>query len=497
MPESANTRIITEANLVTELTDWFGAQFIDVTKAPYNAKFDGVTNDTAAIQAALNVGGFVKLPAGTAIIDGDLIIGSYTHVTGVGEGLTKVKIKNGAGWDPRGFVFKAGSTRSSLRHLTVDGNQPNRVMTGGSGGIYGTNISVVNSTYIYIEHVASIKAAQHCFDVTTPYYGGAGDGAIIPDPSEYVWITDCFADQHGDDGFSTHGSGKIWFTRCTSLGTWKKDLVSYNNANGFEIDDYSYDVTLTDCHAEENAHGFEVKAHGNMSAATNVRLIGCTAYRNEINYSLRHIGHHVTWTGAPLSKTAKDVQLIGCSSKHPRRVFTGGAIADDGDVPDDQTPPGDQYAGLVIGAYRGVTITNFHHISDPTYNYSGSAAILFHYLAEDIVLDGYHIEGHTTGNWDIQSTGGDQPAKNITITNGTHRDSAIGGISCGSAANARITNCSFSRTVEGSPNGPGIRVYGSRIVRSNRFNTPYTPNYSVSDTGYTVYETPVSTNVLA
>jgi hypothetical protein len=487
MPESANTRLITEANLVEELNDWFSKTDIDVTRGPYFAKFDGATNDTAAIQDALNAASAakvrVKFPAGTTIVDGELAIGSYTHVVGAGEGVTIIKIKNGAGWDPRGFYFKAGTTRSSLRHLTVDGNQPNRVLTGGSGGIYGTNVSVVNSTYIHIEHVASINAVQHCFDVTTPAYGDAGDGAIIPDPSEYVWITDCFADQHGDDGFTTHGSGKIWFTRCVAKGTWWKTLTDYTNSNGFEIDDYSYDVTITDCHAEDNAHGFEVKAHGNMSAARNVRLIGCTAEGNQVNFSLRHIGH--TWAEDPLSLTAKNVQLIGCTSKNPRRVFFYGAEGFN------------QYSALTITSYRGVTISNFHAIGDPNYNYNGAAAIIFESRCEDIILDGYHIEGHTTAEWDVYSLGGAQPAKNVTIVNGTHRDSAPNGISTGSLSDGLISNITFNRDIPGSANGYGIRAYGNKVVRSNRFVTPYGPNFSISDTAYSVYETPMATNVLA
>jgi hypothetical protein len=491
---------MTEANA----RELFDSIFLDITAAPFNVVFDPVYlteeiigQNTAGLRAAFQTPGLVPLPAGYCTYDGDVEVGPRTYAAGRGGAATVLQIRAGASWDTRGIIFPAGTSEAGLKDLTVDGNQPNRILTGGSGGIYGTNISVVNSTQIRISGVRSVNAVQHCFDITTPYYGNAGDGAIIPNPSEYVWLENCFADRHGDDGFTTHGSGKIWFTNCHAKGSWKNDLADYFNCNGFEIDDYSYDVTITNCHAEGNAHGFEVKAHGNMSAATNVRLIGCTAERNEINFSLRHIGHHSHLSPAP-SKTAKNVQLIGCTSKHPRRVFFGpGASGDVEDIPDDQTPAGDQYSGLVIGAFRGVTVTNFHHIGDPTYDYAGSAAILVHFLAEDVIIDGYHIEGHTTGNWDIYATGGEQPAKNVRISNGIHKDSAIGGISTGGASNASIRNVFMSRNVAGSPNGVAVRAYGAKTVVDVDIDpaTPYATNFLISDVRYKQYETPALPNL--
>lgn len=489
MPETSDTRLITESKGDARYAPKKNRLFVDVTAPPYNAKFDGKTNDTLALQAAFDAGGFIKLPPGPCLFDGDLSYGSYTVIDAAGPGITTMKIKDGQPWNTRGIYSRPGSHHSSIGNFTMDGNQPKRILTGGSGGIYGTNISIINSTYMCVEKVHSIRAVQHCFDITTPSYGNAGDGAAILYPSEYVWVTDCFADDHGDDGFTTHGSGKIWFTRCTAMGTWWKTLTKYTNANGFEIDDYSYDVTLTDCHAEDNAHGFEIKAHGNMSAATNVRLIGCTAVANQVNFSLRHIGHHLATD--PLSKTAKNVQLVGCTSKFPKKVFTGGTAGTGVDDSDDGT----YYCSLAIGAYRGVTITNFHAIGDPTYNYGGTSQIIFQYRCEDIVLDGFHVEGFTTGGADIYSKGGDQPAKNITVVNGMLKDSGVMGIAMGSAAGATVQNITLSRTVAGSPNGIGIQVFGNNIVRGNKFLTPYNKNYNISNTYYDAYETPIAANI--
>jgi hypothetical protein len=502
MPESAYTRLVTEHNLHEALSDWSGSLFIDITKAPFNVVFDApiwtpeiIAQNTIGLRAAVKVPGFSNAPAGFCKFNGDVEVEALHFLNGRGRAATVFQLADGLPWDTRGFIIPVRTHDAGLRHLTVDGSQPTRVMTGGSGGVYGSNISVMNSDHIYLEHVRSVRAVQHCFDITTPIYGNAGDGAIIPDPSEFVYLDHCYGELSGDDAFSTHGSGKVRFNNCHAKDTWKKNLYSYTNSNGFEIDDYSYDVTLTNCHAEGFAHGFEIKAHATMSAGRNVRLIGCTAERNEVNLSARHIGKHIN--GQPFSLTADNLQIIGFTSRHPRQVFFGGVNTPDGDEWDDQTPPGDQYHHVVIGAYDGVTITSLHCISDPNYNYAGSSAILIHFRAKNVRIDGYRIEGHTTGTWDIHCTGGDQPAENVTILNGTHKDSAPGGISCGSYSNATLQHIRNSRNVAGSPNKTAFRAYGNKTIRDCKVDPsyPFQTNFNISDNYYSNYETPMATNV--
>lgn len=60
---------------------------INVQCPPYNAVGDGTTNDTAAIQRALNVGTEVWFPPGTYLTD-TLTVGSNTMLSGAGKGAT-------------------------------------------------------------------------------------------------------------------------------------------------------------------------------------------------------------------------------------------------------------------------------------------------------------------------------------------------------------------------------------------------------------------------
>ncbi|MBA4496377.1 glycosyl hydrolase family 28-related protein [Paenactinomyces guangxiensis] len=71
---------------------------IDVTQSPYDAKGDGVTDDTAAIQQALNDaaafgGGVVYVPNGTYNISASLVVQDYITLRGDGMDLTVLNLK--------------------------------------------------------------------------------------------------------------------------------------------------------------------------------------------------------------------------------------------------------------------------------------------------------------------------------------------------------------------------------------------------------------------
>ena len=104
----------------------------------YGAAGDGKTDDTAALQAAIDAaraagGGTVVIPPGT-YRTGTLAIDSRVHLEGSGIEATVLKLRDGANDDllrTHNYAALAGSNRPtgpfnfSVRDLTLDGNRAN------------------------------------------------------------------------------------------------------------------------------------------------------------------------------------------------------------------------------------------------------------------------------------------------------------------------------------------------------------------------------------
>lgn len=113
----------------------------------YGVVGDGVTDDTAAIQAAIDAigvtGGIVQLPAGTLRISSSLIINKDSvHVVGVGFA-TRIYNVNAAG----GHAFSIGSKPGSA--LTLYGSIENLYIEGVAGGGEGIHIDSVGVYNFY------------------------------------------------------------------------------------------------------------------------------------------------------------------------------------------------------------------------------------------------------------------------------------------------------------------------------------------------------------
>ena len=106
-PMSAATGIVASGTQPTDLPTGtkaggtVGTAVLNVKTAPYNGKGDGVTNDTNAIQAAINdaegLGGAVYLPAGTWMFSALRVQGANCIIQGAGKDVTILKAITGTG----------------------------------------------------------------------------------------------------------------------------------------------------------------------------------------------------------------------------------------------------------------------------------------------------------------------------------------------------------------------------------------------------------------
>lgn len=128
----------------------------------FGAKGNGIVDDTAAIQRALNVGGEVYLPSGTYLLSKTLMIPSSVTLTGDGEHTV--------------LKWRATSAGISINHakaVTIE----ELTLTGKSSIL----VDIVNSADVHVEHVWFRSTEHH---TPRPY-----TAALSLSGSSDVWVT--------------------------------------------------------------------------------------------------------------------------------------------------------------------------------------------------------------------------------------------------------------------------------------------------------------------
>lgn len=142
--------------------------WVDV-KGDFGAKGDGVTDDSTAIQNALNSissGGVLFFPKGT-YLSGSFTIPRQVRVVGAGQYQTILKLKNGVNTD---FVVFNGARGSGLENVSIDGNRQNN--TAGSGILIKNDrldidwADAVNALQIQSVHITNCK--EHGIKAISP-----------------------------------------------------------------------------------------------------------------------------------------------------------------------------------------------------------------------------------------------------------------------------------------------------------------------------------------
>jgi parallel beta-helix repeat protein len=133
---------------------------------------DGVTDDTAAIQSALDTidaagGGVLFIPRGTYRITNSVHIGSNTTVRGAGIGATVLRGAAGsyAGQTVNGTTLAAtlgavAESRITVEHLTID-HQTNDTIANGVAFIAGTSFTGTVCTDCTVRHCEILSHPDH------------------------------------------------------------------------------------------------------------------------------------------------------------------------------------------------------------------------------------------------------------------------------------------------------------------------------------------------
>ena len=197
-----------------------------VSVKDFGAVGDGITNDTAAFQAALNRGGAIYIPAGTYMVSGNLV--GNTNTTLFGDGwISIVKLINNS--NPTAiFTFGSESALCScqLIDFEIDGNKANNPTAG--DGVVIVRGYKANSFHLRVRsckgngmtHIASTLRAFENYQYSPSFYDNDGYGIEM----KGAFLTDTHV-IGGDIGFNGLG-GVVLASSCsvTNATIWGASL---------------------------------------------------------------------------------------------------------------------------------------------------------------------------------------------------------------------------------------------------------------------------------
>ncbi|MEG5263024.1 putative Ig domain-containing protein [Pseudomonas sp. JDS28PS106] len=274
----------------------------------FGAKGDGVTDDTAAIQQAIDAaaaagGGQVYVPPGTWIVsggeepsDGCLMLKSNVYMYGDGMGVSNIKVADGSDTKITGIIRSAYGEEThdfGLSNLTLDGNRDNT--TGKIDGWFNGYIP-----------------GQEGYDSNVTL-----DGVEIKDCSGYGF------DPHEQTvnmvikNSVSHGNGLDGFVAdFLSDSIFENNIAYDNDRHGFNVVTSTHDFTLSNNVAYGNGGGGIVVQRGseNIPSPANITITGGEVYGNGAEGVLVKLSSDVTVSGVGIHDNGSaGVRIYGSS----------------------------------------------------------------------------------------------------------------------------------------------------------------------------------------
>jgi len=335
-----NVGIVTASKFYGDGSDLTGT----INVKDYGATGDGSTDDYASITSAIAAaaGKTLIFPKGTYSVSQTIIFDqSDSIVRGEGQVTITMPASTHRNWAVanvgKSTVGSANAfapvERVLIENITFDFNDDRRDSVSGTQSslddAYKKNAcTIANAKYITMRNCRFLNGFRHCLDITTPIKKALSNALteqqkflqmpVLPNiggtelfGAQYITIENCYFKGGGDDNLTTHYCSDVLITGCRSESPHGgySDTGSGNH-NGYEIDDGSRNITLTNSVAIKCMSGIEVKAHEYFPAPYNItidaiRVVNCTS-SIEI--------HHTGWEGpVGVSTTNAFYHLLGGS----------------------------------------------------------------------------------------------------------------------------------------------------------------------------------------
>jgi parallel beta-helix repeat protein len=264
----------------------------------YGAKVDGSTDDTTAVQNAINAayaagGGSVCIPQGFCMTSQTIELKKHVWLRGAGMFATSLKLLPGANCDViKNHVSTNGTSDPNadfvgILDITIDGNKANQTSGTRHGIVFNTN------------PLTSAATGDNFFDMhqlvqNVRVYKTGGDGVHLAGRSEtrlhnvfvayadgygFYLTFDTFASQCTSESAGLAGfystSGAFMLSECKSFNSGQISAVS---GAGYYVNGSVGGANILGCYAQNNqAQGFFIS---NSAEAT---ITGCTADSNNMS----------------------------------------------------------------------------------------------------------------------------------------------------------------------------------------------------------------------
>lgn len=307
---------------------------------------DGIADDTAAIQAAIDLGYDIVFPPGVYKVSNELTLKSNLRLRGGGMGLTTIKFAASVSGSKNMF-YGAALSKVSIRDMTLDGNAANNSTTldgirlngmsifslenleiiehRGNGISLGVASGTTNYGTIHAVHIRNCRS--HCIEVQNRNSNNIA-----------ISISNCKLVYPGNSG----GSGKAALAlsgRANVSNTHVEDVRDNNYGIWFLDDDGTkgagaHDARLVNCTVHGATHAT------NICVGVKVDSDGCSitnVYVKDCDYDYHLLGDSNTLTACRGIGGDKGVYVEGDHNEIVSCVFSGGVNAIDVETTADDT----------------------------------------------------------------------------------------------------------------------------------------------------------------